>query len=81
MGYSDEMYKRKRIELEQERIEVEKTKTKLLADIRDMIGSMNVTLLGDLAVIAVNPKTDMIYKTCKKALEDTQDGIEERWKE
>lgn len=81
MGYSDEMYKRKRIELEQERIEVEKTKTKLLADIRDMIGAMNVTLLGDLAVIAANPAADKIYKTCKKALEDTQDGIEERWKE
>lgn len=79
MALSDNLVRNKMLEVERERLEVEKNTTKALADIRDLIMADAVVRLAELSANPnVSPKT---YENAFNATKDARKEIEKRWSE
>lgn len=79
MALSEKFINEKMLEVERERLEVEKNTTKVLADIRDIIMADAVVRLAELSANPnVSPKT---YENAFNATKDAMKEIEKRWAE
>ena len=79
MALSDKYISEKTLEVERERLEVEKNTTKVLADIRDILMADAVVRLTELSVNPnVSPKN---YENALKVTKDAKEEIEKRWAE
>ena len=79
MALSDNLVRNKMLEVERERLEVEKNTTKVLADIRDLIMADAVVRLAELSANPnVSPKN---YENALSVTKDVRKEIEKRWSE
>lgn len=79
MALSDNLVRNKMLEVERERLEVEKNTTKVLADIRDLIMADAVVRLAELSANPnVSPKN---YENAFSVTNDVRKEIEKRWSE
>lgn len=79
MALSEKFINEKMLEVERERLEVDKNTTKVLADIRDILMADAVVRLAELSANPnVSPKN---YENAFNATKDTRKGIEKRWSE
>ena len=79
MALSEKYISDKTLEVERERLEVEKNTTKVLADIRDLIMADAVVRLAELSANPnVSPKN---YENAFNATKDARKEIEKRWAE
>lgn len=79
MALSDNLVRNKMLEVERERLEVEKNTTKVLADIRDLIMADAVVRLAELSANPnVSPKN---YENAFSVTKDVRKEIEKRWSE
>lgn len=79
MALSEKYINEKMLEIERERLEVEKNTTKVLADIRDIIMTDAVVRLAELSANPnVSPKN---YENAFNATKDARKEIEKRWSE
>ena len=77
MAMSDNLVRNKMLEVERERLEVDKNTTKVLADIRDILMADAVVRLAELSANPnVSPKT---YENAFNATKDARKEIEKRW--
>ena len=79
MALSEKYISDKTLEVERERLEVEKNTTKVLADIRDILMADAVVRLTELSANQnVSPKN---YENALKVIKDAKKEIEKRWSE
>lgn len=79
MALSDNLVRNKMLEVERERLEVEKNTTKVLADIRELLLVHNVVRLVELAE---NPNvSEANYNRANDAFKEAKTTIEKRWTE
>lgn len=79
MAMSDNLVRNKMLEVERERLEVDKNTTKVLADIRDLL-TANVIL--KFAELSGNKNvTDANFNRAKDAYKDARESIKKRWAE
>lgn len=79
MALSEKFINEKTLEVERERLEVEKNTTKVLADIRDILMADAVVRLAELSANPnVSPKN---YENAFNATKDARKEIEKRWSE
>ena len=79
MALSEKYINDKMLEVERERLEVDKNTTKVLADIRDLIMADAVVRLAELSANPnVSPKN---YENAFNATKDARKEIEKRWSE
>lgn len=79
MALSEKYINEKMLEIERERLAVEKTNGKVLADIRDFLMGLSTIMLSDLAD---KPTTSVEnFGKAKKVYEGILDGFKERWSE
>ena len=79
MALSEKYISDKTLEVERERLEVDKNTTKVLADIRDILMADAVVRLAELAA---NPKVGCKrYENAFNSLKDAKKEIEKRWAE
>ena len=79
MALSEKFINEKTLEVERERLEVDKNTTKVLADIRDILMADAVVRLAELSANPnVSPKN---YENAFKATKDAREEIEKRWSE
>lgn len=79
MALSDNLVRNKMLEVERERLEVEKNTTKVLADIRDLIMADAVVRLAELSANPnVSPKN---YENAFSVTNDVRKEIAKRWSE
>lgn len=79
MALSEKFINEKTLEVERERLEVDKNTTKVLADIRDILMADAVVRLAELSANPnVAPKT---YENAFNATKDARKEIEKRWSE
>ena len=79
MALSEKFINEKMLEVERERLEVDKNTTKVLADIRDILMADAVVRLAELAA---NPKVGCKrYENAFNSLKDAKKEIEKRWAE
>ena len=72
MAMSEDMYKKKRLEIDH-------NTNKVLADIRDLLLASNIIRLAEMAD---NPNvSETNYKCAKNALNDVKESIDKRWAE
>ena len=82
MGYSDEMYKDKMLKIEREKLAMEKEKTKILADIRDILFMFNAMYGLEIETRAKNASYNPDdVKRVADSLDGLKKRIEERWSE
>lgn len=79
MALSEKFINEKMLEVERERLEVDKNTTKVLADIRDILMADAVVRLSELSANPnVSPKN---YENAFNATKDARKEIEKRWSE
>jgi hypothetical protein len=79
MALSEKFINEKMLEVERERLEVDKNTTKVLADIRDILMADAVVRLAELSANPnVSPKN---YGNAFNATKDARKEIEKRWSE
>ena len=79
MALSEKYINDKMLEVERERLEVDKNTTKVLADIRDILMADAVVRLAELSANPnVSPKN---YENAFNATKDARKEIEKRWSE
>lgn len=79
MALSEKYISDKMLEVERERLEVEKNTTKVLADIRDILMADAVVRLAELSANPnVSPKN---YENAFNVTKDARKEIEKRWSE
>ena len=79
MALSEKFINEKMLEVERERLEVDKNTTKVLADIRDILMADAVVRLAELSANPnVSPKN---YENAFNATKDARKEIEKRWLE
>lgn len=79
MALSEKFINEKTLEVERERLEVDKNTTKVLADIRDILMADAVVRLAELSANPnVSPKN---YENAFNATKDARKEIEKRWSE
>ena len=79
MALSEKYIGEKMLEIERERLAVEKTNGKVLADIRDFLMGLSTIMLSDLAD---KPTTSVEnFDKAKKVYKGILDGFKERWSE
>lgn len=79
MAMSEKFINEKMLEVERERLEVDKNTTKVLADIRDILMADAVVRLSELSANPnVSPKN---YENAFNATKDARKEIEKRWSE
>ena len=79
MALSEKYISDKTLEVERERLEVDKNTTKVLADIRDILMADAVVRLAELSANPnVSPKN---YENAFNATKDARKEIEKRWSE
>ena len=79
MALSEKFINEKMLEVERERLEVDKNTTKVLADIRDILMADAVVRLTELSANPnVSPKN---YENALKVIKDAKKEIEKRWSE
>jgi hypothetical protein len=79
MALSEKYISDKMLEVERERLEVDKNTTKVLADIRDILMADAVVRLAELSANPnVSPKN---YENAFNATKDARKEIEKRWSE
>ena len=79
MALSEKYISDKTLEVERERLEVDKNTTKVLADIRDILMADAVVRLAELSANPnVSPKN---YENAFSVIKDTRKEIEKRWAE
>lgn len=79
MALSEKFINEKMLEVERERLEVDKNTTKVLADIRDLIMADAVVRLAELSANPnVSPKN---YENAFSVTKDVRKEIEKRWSE
>lgn len=79
MALSEKYISDKTLEVERERLEVDKNTTKVLADIRDILMADAVVKLTELSANPnVSPKN---YENALKVIKDAKKEIEKRWSE
>lgn len=79
MALSEKFINEKMLEVERERLEVDKNTTKVLADIRDILMADTVVRLAELSANpSVSPKN---YENAFNATKDARKEIEKRWSE
>lgn len=79
MALSEKYISDKTLEVERERLEVDKNTTKVLADIRDILMADAVVRLTELSANPnVSPKN---YENALKVIKDSKKEIEKRWSE
>lgn len=79
MALSEKYISDKLLEVERERLEVDKNTTKVLADIRDILMADAVVRLAELSANPnVSPKN---YENAFNATKDARKEIEKRWSE
>ena len=79
MAMSDNLVRNKMLEVERERLEVDKNTTKVLADIRDILMADAVVRLAELSANPnVSPKS---YENAINATKNAKKEIEKRWSE
>ena len=79
MALSEKFINEKMLEVERERLEVDKNTTKVLADIRDILMVDAVVRLAELSANPnVSPKN---YENAFNATKDARKEIEKRWSE
>lgn len=79
MALSEKFINEKMLDVERERLEVEKNTTKVLADIRDILMADAVVRLAELSSNPnVSPKN---YANAFNATKDARKEIEKRWSE
>ena len=79
MALSEKYISDKTLEVERERLEVDKNTTKVLADIRDILMADAVVRLTELSANPnVSPKN---YENAFNATKDARKEIEKRWSE
>lgn len=79
MALSEKFINEKMLEVERERLEVDKNTTKVLADIRDILMADAVVRLAELSANPnVSPKN---YENAFNATKDARKEIEKRWSE
>lgn len=72
MAMSEDMYKKKRLEIDH-------STNKVLADIRDLLLASNIIRLAEMAD---NPNvSETNYRCAKNALNDVKESIDKRWAE
>jgi hypothetical protein len=81
MGHSEDYIRNKTYELEKQKVEIERDKLKLLADIRDVLIAISGTMLGRLAIDCDTPVKGETFNHCKSAVVETSEQIEKRWSE
>lgn len=79
MALSDNLVRNKMLEVERERLEVEKNTTKVLADIRDLIMANTILKFAELA--DSHTVSEANYNRAKDAFADAKKSIEKRWSE
>lgn len=79
MALSEKFINGKMLDVERERLEIDKNTTKVLADIRDILMADAVVRLTELSVNPnVSPKN---YENALKVTKDAKKEIEKRWAE
>ena len=79
MALSEKFINEKMLEVERERLEVDKNTTKVLADIRDILMADAVVRVAELSANPnVSPKN---YENAFNATKDARKEIEKRWLE
>lgn len=79
MAMSDNLVRNKMLEVERERLEVDKNTTKVLADIKDILMADAVVRLAELSA---NPNVGQkTYENAFNATKDARKEIEKRWSE
>lgn len=79
MAMSDNLVRNKMLEVERERLEVDKNTTKVLADIRDLLMAIIVLKFNESADNqCVSEKN---FNLAKDAFEAAKKSIEKRWSE
>jgi ribosomal protein L4 len=79
MALSEKYISDKMLEVERERLEVDKNTTKVLADIRDILMADAVVRLTELSTNPnVSPKN---YENALNVIKDAKKEIEKRWSE
>ena len=79
MALSEKFINEKMLEVERERLEVDKNTTKVLADIRDILMADAVVRLTELSTNPnVSPKN---YENALNVIKDAKKEIEKRWSE
>lgn len=79
MALSEKFINEKMLEVERERLEVDKNTTKVLADIRDLIMANTILKFAELA--DSHTVSEANYNRAKDAFADTKKSIEKRWSE
>lgn len=79
MAMSDNLVRNKMLEVERERLEVEKNTTKVLEDIRDILLADAVIKLAEMADNSATTQKNL--DVAKDALNDAGKGIKKRWSE
>ena len=79
MALSEKFINEKMLEVERERLEVEKNTTKVLADIRDLIMANTILKFAELA--DSHTVSEANYNRAKDAFADAKKSIEKRWSE
>ena len=79
MALSEKFINEKMLDVERERLDVDKNTTKVLADIRDILMADAVVRLAELSANPnVSPKN---YENAFNATKDASKEIEKRWSE
>ena len=79
MALSEKFINEKMLEVERERLEVDKNTTKVLADIRDLL---TANMILKFAELADNKNvTEANFNRAKDAYKDARESIEKRWSE
>jgi len=79
MAMSDNLVRNKMLEVERERLEVEKNKVKAITDVRDVLWGISAVMLANLAVNERVSKA--MYTQAENMVNDIKDKINERWSE
>jgi hypothetical protein len=79
MALSEKFINEKMLEVERERLEVDKNTTKVLADIRDLIMANTILKFAELA--DSHAVSEANYNRAKDAFADAKKSIEKRWSE
>lgn len=79
MALSEKYISDKTLEVERERLEVDKNTTKVLADIRDLIMANTILKFAELA--DSHAVSEANYNRAKDAFADAKKSIEKRWSE
>lgn len=79
MAMSDNLVRNKMLEVERERLKVEKNKVKVITDVRDVLWGISAVMLANLAVNERVSKA--MYTQAENMVNDIKDKINERWSE